>query len=75
MSRKHRKPEPPMTVIVSATAPVRLVPMSAAGECCMCKGLRALAGRVNYTEIYAKRGTVRYCRCKVCLHTWKVDGP
>lgn len=72
MSRKHRKPALPMTVILSATGPTRLVPASAAGECVMCTEHRLHAGRMNYTEIYAKRGEVRYCRCKVCGHTWKV---
>src|SRR3990167_6262160 len=53
-------------------APTKLVPQSNAGECQNCKSLRLQKRLPNRTQIYAKRGSVRYCKCHVCGSTWKV---
>ena len=44
------------------------------GACVMCAALllKASPVRESRTEVYAKKGRVRYCRCLNCLHTWKL---
>jgi len=41
-------------------------------ECTMCPEWRKKLGRENQTMIYAQKGAVRYCKCRVCGHTWKI---
>lgn len=52
----------------------KLVPQSNAGDCQCCKAFRQMRGIQNRTVIYCKRGAVRFCKCLVCLSTWKIAG-
>jgi hypothetical protein len=28
----------------------------------------------NYSRVYCTRGSIRYCRCDYCGHTWSQEG-
>lgn len=51
--------------------PPKLVPLSNAPECQMCKTAREATGRANDVFIYCTRDRVRYVKCRVCEHTFK----
>lgn len=45
-----------------------------ARECTACVAVRASdpdAAGQNYSRVYAKVGSTRYCKCSYCGHTWK----
>lgn len=44
-----------------------------AGPCTACAALLPLAKppRQQSTRVYAIKGSIRYCRCDNCGHTWK----
>ena len=50
---------------------LRLMPISNAPECNLCVDTRAKLGKPNDTYIYATRDRVRYCKCRLCGHTFK----
>lgn len=61
MARKKRKPvEPP----AEALKPRAFVPR----PCSSCNAFRPPA--TNYSEVVTTRGSIRYCRCRYCGHTW-----
>lgn len=81
MSRKRPKPPEPTpgdAFRIDHKPPDRGLPaLSNAGpcrnpECVMCVEWRKALGRENQTFIYATKGAVRYCKCRICKHTWKI---
>jgi hypothetical protein len=39
--------------------------------CTSCTALRP--SNTNYSQVYAVRGTVRYCKCRFCGNTWSQE--
>lgn len=74
---KRRNKIPPTAKETDGTLPkVPLPALSHAGpcrnpECVMCPEWREKLGRKAQTEVYSVRGSVRYCKCLICNHTWK----